>query len=54
MYSGYKEGRTGLTKVNRLVGYEDLENQQESMKKNFNLLIKYLDLLPIDLCYRLH
>ena len=51
MYSGYKEGRTGLTKVNRLVGYEDLENQQESMKKNFNLLIKYLDLLPIDLCY---
>ena len=33
MYSGYKEGRTGLTKVNRLVGYEDLENQQQSMKK---------------------
>ena len=28
MYSGYKEGRTGLTKVNRLVGYEDLEDQQ--------------------------
>ena len=28
MYSGYKEGRTGSTKVNRLVGYEDLEDQQ--------------------------
>ena len=51
MYKGYKEGRTGLTKVNRLVGYEDLEDQQESMKRNFNLLIKYLELLPLDLCY---
>lgn len=51
MYSGYKEGRTGLTKVNRLVGYEDLEDQAESMKKNFNLLIKYLGFLPVDLCY---
>ena len=51
MYSGYKEGRTGLTKVNRLVGYEDLEDQSESMKKNFNLLIKYLGFLPVDLCY---
>ncbi len=51
MYKGYKEGRTGLTKVNRLVGYEDLEDQQESMRKQFGLLIKYLDLLPVDLCY---
>jgi DNA polymerase-1 len=51
MYKGYKEGRTGLTKVNRLVGYEDLEDQRESMKNQFNLLIKYLDLLPVDLCY---
>ena len=51
MYKGYKEGRTGLTKVNRLVGYEDLEDQAESMKSNFNTLIKYLELLPVDLCY---
>ena len=51
MYKGYKEGRTGLTKVNRLVGYEDLEDQAESMKRNFNGLIKYLELLPVDLCY---
>jgi len=51
MYKGYKEGRTGLTKVNRLVGYEDLEDQQESMRKQFGLLIKYLELLPLDLCY---
>jgi len=51
MYSGYKEGRTGLTKVNRLVGYEDLEDQAESMKKNFNMLIKYFEFLPVDLCY---
>jgi len=51
MYSGYKEGRTGLTKVNRLVGYEDLEDQSQSMRNQFNLLIKYLDFLPVDLCY---
>mgnify|MGYP003148222731 FL=1 len=51
MYKGYKEGRTGLTKVNRLAGYEDLEDQQQSMKNQFRLLIKYLELLPLDLCY---
>lgn len=51
MWKGYKEGRTGLTKVNRLAGYEDLEDQAESMKRNFNTLIKYLEFLPIDLCY---
>jgi len=51
MYSGYKDGRSGLTKLNRLAGYEDLEDQSESMRKQFNLLIKYLDLLPVDLCY---
>ena len=51
MYKGYKEGRTGLTKVNRLAGYEDLEDQQVSMRKQFGLLIKYLELLPVDLCY---
>lgn len=51
MYSGYKEGRTGLTKVNRLAGYEDLEDQQKSMRNQFNTLIKYLELLPVDLCY---
>lgn len=51
MYKGYKDGRTGLTKVNRLVGYEDLEDQQQSMRNQFNLLIKYLDFLPVDLCY---
>jgi len=51
LWKGYKEGRTGLTKVNRLAGYEDLEDQAESMKRNFNTLIKYLEFLPIDLCY---
>jgi len=51
MYSGYKDGRTGLTKVNRLAGYEDLEDQQQSMRNQFNALIKYLGLLPVDLCY---
>ena len=51
MYSGYKEGRSGLTKVNRLVGYEDLEDQSKSMKRQFATLIKYLDMLPLQLCY---
>ena len=51
MHKGYKEGRTGLTKVNRMVGYEDLEDQAESMKRNFNAVIKYLELLPVDVCY---
>src|SRR6056300_1331511 len=35
VYKGYKEGRTGLTKINRLAGYEDLEDHQESMRKQF-------------------
>jgi len=51
MYKGYKEGRTGLTKINRLAGYEDLEDQQESMRKQFTRLIEYLQVLPISLTY---
>tara|TARA_R110001583_G_scaffold55991_2_gene169700 strand:+ start:2356 stop:3396 length:1041 start_codon:yes stop_codon:yes gene_type:complete len=51
MYKGYKHGRKGLTKVNRLAGYEDLEDQQQSMKNQFVSVIKYLELLPVDLCY---
>ena len=51
MYKGYKEGRTGLTKINRLAGYEDLEDQQESMRKQFTRLIQYLQVLPISLTY---
>jgi len=51
VYKGYKEGRTGLTKINRLAGYEDLEDQQESMRKQFARLIEYLQVLPISLTY---
>lgn len=51
VYKGYKEGRTGLTKINRLAGYEDLEDQQESMRKQFSRLIEYLQVLPISLTY---
>ena len=40
-----------MTKVNRLAGYEDLEDQRESMKNQFNTIIRYLDLLPIDVCF---
>ena len=51
VYKGYKDGRTGLTKLNRLAGYEDLEDQQQSMRKQFARLIEYLQVLPISLTY---
>lgn len=51
VYKGYKEGRTGLTKVNRLAGYEDLEDQSLSMRKQFARLIEYLQVLPVSLTY---
>lgn len=51
VYKGYKEGRTGLTKINRLAGYEDLEDQQVSMRNQFTRLIEYLQVLPISLTY---
>ena len=51
VYKGYKEGRTGLTKLNRLAGYEDLEDQQVSMRNQFTRLIEYLQVLPISLTY---
>ena len=51
VYKQYKEGRTGLTKINRLAGYEDLEDQSMSMKKQFARLIEYLQVLPITLTY---
>ena len=51
VYKGYKEGRTGLTKLNRLAGYEDLEDQRVSMRNQFTRLIEYLQVLPISLTY---
>jgi DNA polymerase-1 len=49
MYSDYKGGRTGLTKLNRLQGYEDIEDQQQSMRKQFIRLYEYLQSLPVTL-----
>jgi len=51
LHPGYKDGRSGLTKLNRLAGYEDLEDQSKSMKQQFVTLIKYLDMLPVQMCY---
>lgn len=51
VYKQYKEGRTGLTKLNRLAGYEDLEDQSASMRKQFARLIEYLQVLPITITY---
>jgi DNA polymerase-1 len=49
VYADYKGGRTGLTRLNRLSGYEDIEDQQQSMKKQFVRLYEYLQNLPITL-----
>ena len=49
IHKGYKEGRKGLTKLNRLAGYEDLEDQEVSMRKQFSRLIEYLQILPLSL-----
>ena len=51
IHKGYKEGRKGLTKLNRLAGYEDLEDQEVSMRKQFSRLIEYLQILPLSLTY---
>jgi DNA polymerase I len=51
IYSDYKAGRSGLTKLNRLAGYEDLEDSDASMKRQFQILLNYLQLLPITVCY---
>jgi len=49
VYADYKGGRTGLTRLNRLSGYEDIEDQQQSMKKQFVRLYEYLQNLPVTL-----
>lgn len=49
VYADYKGGRTGLTRLNRLSGYEDMEDQQQSMKKQFVRLYEYLQNLPVTL-----
>jgi len=49
VYTDYKGGRTGLTRLNRLSGYEDIEDQQQSMKKQFVRLYEYLQNLPVTL-----
>jgi 5'-3' exonuclease len=51
LYPDYKSGRSGLTKLNRLAGYEDLEDSDASMKRQFQILLNYLQLLPITVCY---
>ena len=51
IHKGYKQGRKGLTKLNRLAGYEDLEDQEVSMRKQFGRLIEYLQILPLSLTY---
>jgi len=51
IFPNYKAGRSGLTKLNRLAGYEDLEDQSRSMKVQFSTLIEYLQMLPVDVLY---
>ena len=40
-----------LPKLTDWLGYEDLEDQRESMRKQFSRLIEYLQVLPVSLTY---
>lgn len=51
IFPDYKAGRSGITKLNRLAGYEDLEDQDKSMKHQFATVVEYLQMLPLDVCY---
>lgn len=49
LYSSYKEGRKGITKLNRIEGFEDVEDRDVSMKRQLSRLVEYLQLLPIQI-----
>lgn len=49
IYSNYKEGRKGITKLNRIEGFEDVEDRDVSMKRQLSRLVEYLQQLPIQL-----
>ena len=47
VYSNYKERRAIKSKLNRVVGFEDITDEQESMKWQMMRLYQYLQHLPL-------
>lgn len=49
IYSDYKANRAVRTRLNRHDEFEDLEDEQASMRRQFNRMIEYLNLLPVNI-----
>jgi DNA polymerase-1 len=47
IYSNYKEGRATKSRLNRIVGFEDIDDEQRSMKHQMFRVFSYLQNLPI-------
>jgi len=47
VYSNYKANRANKTKMNRHEEFESLEDEQASMRRQFQRVIHYLDVLPV-------
>jgi len=49
VYSNYKANRANKTKLNRHDEFDSLEDEQASMKRQFQRVIQYLDVLPVSI-----
>lgn len=49
MYSNYKEKRSMKSRLNRIVGFENLDDEQASIKHQLLRVYKYLDNLPVNI-----
>ena len=49
IYSNYKEGRAIKSKLNRVVGFEDIDEEQKSMKQQMIRIFSYLQNLPLNI-----
>jgi len=47
VYSDYKANRANKTKLNRHEEFDSLEDEQASMRRQFQRVIEYLDVLPV-------
>ena len=47
IYSDYKANRAVKTRLNRHEEFDNLEDEQASMRRQFNRMIEYLNLLPL-------
>lgn len=49
IYSNYKEGRAIKSKLNRVLGFEDIDSEQRSMKEQMIRIFAYLQNLPLNI-----